>query len=159
MSLPPTLGAAALTGQGMGALGQVLQQQGAVFPEHWKPISHCKPPAWVWDRLPQGVSVQAPPCPGWTARLCQAKAQRESGSMGQQAVCLCFSLQAWTEPSWLWGPVRKTHAPSPSACGQASCWAGAAFSAQPHVSLASLDLQWKLTLICRIWFKTYRIFN
>ena len=73
---------------------------------------------------------------------------REHGSTGWLPF---FSLQAWAEPSWLWG-TRKTHAPSSSACDQASCWAGAAISAQPH-SLASLDLQWKLTLICRIWFK------
>lgn len=44
-----------------------------------KPISHCKPPAWLWDRLPQGVSVQAP-LPGWTAGLCQAKAQEGPGA-------------------------------------------------------------------------------
>lgn len=115
-----------------------------------EPVSHYKPQAWVWNRLPGeshsrphpaqaghrgagGGLAEGHPWGLWT----QGRVVREPG-LGESLPT--FSLQAWAGPSWVWGPVGETHT-----CGPSVAHAGAAASSWPQGSLASLDLQWKLT--------------
>lgn len=64
---------------------------------------------------------------------------------GQSLPGLCGPVAETTSLSVGLGPWA---APQPPPC------AGMATASRLHITLASLDPWWKLTLICRSWFKT-----